>query len=49
MKPMGAAVPTNPNWETKMPIKDIIGDILGAVALFAIPCLVLLVSHGLGA
>jgi hypothetical protein len=32
-----------------MPTKDIIGDILGVIALFAIPCLVLLISHGLGA
>jgi len=30
-------------------IKNIIGDILGVITLFAIPCLVLLVSHGLGA
>lgn len=30
-------------------IKDIIGDILGVIALFAIPCILLLVSHGLGA
>lgn len=30
-------------------IKDIIDSVLGVVALFAIPCLVLLISHRLGA
>ncbi len=30
-------------------IKNVIDSVLGVVALFAIPCLVLLISHGLGA
>jgi len=30
-------------------IKNITDSVLGVVALFAIPCLVLLISHGLGA
>jgi len=30
-------------------IKNIIDSVLGVAALFAIPCLVLLISHGLGA
>ena len=31
------------------PKKDIIDSVLGVIALFAIPCIVLLISHGLGA